>query len=79
MRQRVKMNGLVSHTTPNGKSYSSGRNKCEQNIKKLEKLIGEGWEITGANKKSSETEFKLFGTITMEIPVEVLIKAGFRK
>ena len=67
------MNGLVSHTTPNGKSYSSGRNKCEQNIKKLEKLIGEGWEISGTKKKSSETEFKLFGTITMEIPVEILI------
>lgn len=79
MRQRVRMNGLVLHTTPNGKSYSSGRNKCEQNIKKLEKLIGEGWEIAGASKKSSETEFKLFGTITMEIPVEILIKAGFRK
>ena len=73
------MNGLVSHTTPNGKSYSSGRNKCEQNIKKLQKLIDEGWEITGANKKSSEAEFKLFGTITLEIPVEILIKAGFRK
>lgn len=79
MRTRVKMNGLVSHTTPNGKSYSSGRNKCEQNIKKLEKLIDEGWEITGAKKKSSENEFKLFGTITLEIPVEILIKAGFRK
>ena len=79
MRTRVKMNGLVSHTTPNGKSYSSGRNKCEQNIKKLQKLIDEGWEITGANKKSSEAKFKLFGTITLEIPVEILIKAGFRK
>ena len=79
MRTRVKMNGLVSHTTPNGKSYSSGRNKCEQNIKKLEKLIDEGWEITGAKKKSSEGTFKLFGTITLEVPVEVLIKAGFRK
>lgn len=79
MRTRVKMSGLVSHTTPDGKSRTSSENKCRQNIKKLEKLIGEGWEITGANKKSSETEFKLFGTITMEIPVEILIKAGFRK
>jgi hypothetical protein len=81
MRTRVKMNGLVSHTTPNGKSYSSGRNKCEQNIKKLEKLIDEGWEITGAKKKSSEGTFKLFGTLEckFEIPVEILIKAGFRK
>ena len=54
--------------------------KYEDGVAKLrQKLIDEGWEITGANKKSSETEFKLFGTITMEIPVEILIKAGFRK
>ena len=72
------MNGLVSHTTPNGKSYSSGRNKCEQNIKKLEKLIDEGWEITGAKKKSSEGAFKLFGEFTVEIPVEILVKARFK-
>jgi hypothetical protein len=78
MRTRVKMNGLVLHTTPNGKSYSSGRNKCAQNIKKLEKLIDEGWEITGAKKKSSEDCFKLFGEFTIEIPVEVLIKARFK-
>ena len=79
MRTRVKMSGLVVHTTPDGKSRTSSENRCRQGVKKLQKLIDEGWEITGANKKSSETEFKLFGTITMEIPVEILIKAGFRK
>jgi hypothetical protein len=72
------MNGLVSHTTPSGASYQSGKNKCEQNIKKLEKLIDEGWEITGAKKKSSEGVFKLFGEFTIEIPVEILIKARFK-
>lgn len=78
MRQRTKMNGLVSHTTPSGASYQSGKNKCEQNIKKLEKLIDEGWEITGAKKKSSEGVFKLFGEFTIEIPVEILVKARFK-
>jgi hypothetical protein len=78
MRQRTKMNGLVSHTTPSGASYQSGKNKCEQNIKKLQRLIDEGWEITGAKKKSSEGVFKLFGEFTIEIPVEILIKARFK-
>jgi hypothetical protein len=78
MRQRTKMNGLVSHTTPSGASYQSGKNKCEQNIKKLQKLIDEDWEITGAKKKSSEGVFKLFGEFTIEIPVEILIKARFK-
>ena len=78
MRQRTKMNGLVSHTTPSGASYQSGKNKCEQNIKKLERLIDEGWEITGAKKKSSEGVFKLFGEFTIEIPVEILVKARFK-
>ena len=58
MRQRTKMNGLVSHTTPNGKSYTSGRNKCEMGIKKIEKLLGNGFEITDA-KKVEEPEFKI--------------------
>lgn len=54
MRQRTKMNGLVSHTKPSGASYQSGKNKCEQNIKKLQKLVDDGWKITGANVKRDE-------------------------
>ena len=54
------MSGLVSHTTPNGKSYTSGRNKCEQSIKKLQKLINAGYELTGVSKKPAEEEnFKI--------------------
>ena len=55
------MNGLVSHTTPSGASYQSGRNKCEQGIKKLEKLIDAGYEISGIKKvqQSEEPEFKI--------------------
>jgi preprotein translocase subunit Sss1 len=60
MRQRVKMNGLVSHTTPSGVSYQSGKNKCEQSIKRLQKLINDGYELTGVSKKPTEEEnFKI--------------------
>ena len=59
MRQRTKINGLVSHTTPNGKSYTSGRNKCEQSIKRLERLIDAGYELTGVAKKPDEENFKI--------------------
>ena len=58
MRQRTKMNGLVSHTTPSGASYQSGKNKCEQGIKKLQKLIDAGYEITGM-KRVEEPKFKV--------------------
>lgn len=58
MRQRTKMNGLVSHTTPSGASYQSGKNKCEQSIKRLQKLIDTGYELAGV-KKSEEENFKI--------------------
>ena len=77
MRKRTKMNGLVSHTTPSGASYQSGKNRCEQQIKRLQKLIDDGYKIVGTKKK--DEPFKLFGTFTLEIPVEILIKAGFKK
>ena len=56
MRQRTRMNGLVSHTTPSGASYQSGKNKCEQSIKRLQKLINDGYELTGVSKKPTEEE-----------------------
>lgn len=60
MRKRTKMNGLVSHTTPSGDSYQSGKNKCETGIKKLQKLIDAGYELTGVAKKPVEKEnFKI--------------------
>ena len=48
------MKGLVSHTRPSGVSYQSAKNRCEQNLKKLEKLVDEGWKIAGANVKRDE-------------------------
>ena len=59
MRQRTKMNGLVSHTTPSGTSYQSGKKKCEQSIKRLERLIDAGYELTGVAKKPEEENFKI--------------------
>jgi len=60
MRQRTKMNGLVSHTTPSGASYQSGKNKCEMGVKKLQKLIDAGYELTGVSKKPAEEKnFKI--------------------
>ena len=56
MRQRTKMNGLVSHTTPSGASYQSGKNKCEMGVKKLQKLIDAGYELTGVSKKPAKEE-----------------------
>ena len=53
------MNGLVSHTTPSGASYQSGKNKCEQSIKRLQKLIDTGYELTGVSKKPEEPDFKV--------------------
>ena len=73
MRQRTKMNGLVSHTTPSGASYQSGKNKCEQSIKRLQKLINDGYELTGVSKKPAEEEnFKIvmvFGK-SMKLTIE---------
>ena len=56
------MSGLLSHTTPNGKSYSSSENKCRAGINKLQKLLDEGYEISGIKKsqpKESEEQFKI--------------------
>ena len=59
MRQRTKMSGLVSHTTPNGKFYTSGRYKCEIGVKKLQKLIDAGYKLTGVKKANEESNFKI--------------------
>lgn len=73
------MNGLEGHFTPDGRGYRSPRNKCEAGIKRLQRLAEEGWKATHEAEKKEPEGFKLFGTITLDIPVEILIKAGFRK
>lgn len=60
MRQRTKMLGLVSHTTPNGKSRTSSENRCRMSLNKLQKLVDEGYELAGVSKKSTgEENFKI--------------------
>ena len=76
------MSGLVSHTTPDGRSHTSSRTTCEVWIKKLQKLIDENWKIAHIETEAREGgPFRMFGTIEInfEIPVEILVKAGFRK
>lgn len=55
----------------------------------LKKMLDKGWEIKSAKvkhrrpriEKESKKPFKLFGTLEckFEIPIEILIKAGFAK
>lgn len=61
MRKRTNMSGLISHTTPNGKSYSSSESRCRVGIQKLQRLVDEGFKITG-------TELKKIGN-----PKEVIV------
>lgn len=80
MRNRTKMNDLIVSVKPSGESYQSAKNRCEQKLRKLERLLEEGYKITHTEvKKPKSNEFKLFGTFTIEVPMEILIKAGFRK
>ena len=53
------MNGLVSHTKPTGQSYISKENKCRMSINKLQKLLDEGYEISGIKKHPEEPKFKI--------------------
>ena len=55
MRQRTKMSGLVSHTSPNGKSCVSHKEHCINKLHKLEKMLDEGWKIIHSEVKKSAT------------------------
>ena len=48
------MNGLISHTDPNGRSYVSHRERCSNNLRKLENLINEGYKIAGLSKRTKQ-------------------------
>jgi hypothetical protein len=53
-RKRTKMSGLISHTNPDGRSYVSHRERCSNNIHRLESLINEGYRIVGSTKRTKE-------------------------
>jgi hypothetical protein len=64
MRKRTKMSGLISHTNPDGKSYVSHKERCSNNIRKLENLINEGYRIVGSEKRTKtpkEVIVSIFG------------------
>ena len=46
------MSGLISHTNPDGRSNVSHRERCTANLNRLEKLINEGYKITGCTKRT---------------------------
>ena len=52
-RKRTNMNGLVSHTCPTGTSYQSGKERCKEKLKKLQKLIDEGYRVAGVKTENS--------------------------
>ena len=53
-RTRTNMSRLVVSTTPNGKTRTSNEERCRHGIKKLGKLIKEGYELVGAKKKEDK-------------------------
>ena len=65
MRQRIKMSGLVSHNTPDGKSRTSKENKCRMSLDKMQRLLNEGYKLTGVKRASDttpkEVEVAIFG------------------
>lgn len=52
-RKRTNMNGLVSHTCPNGSSYQSRKEQCKEKLKKLQKLLDEGYRVAGVKTENS--------------------------
>lgn len=73
MKERTKMNGLVYHAKPSGKTYQSGQNKCYKKLQKLETLIREGYKLTDVKKKPTEDEkFKVI--ITCFGPMKITIE-----
>lgn len=52
-RNRTNMSGLVSHTCPNGSSYQGRKEQCKEKIKKLQKLINEGYKVAGVKTEKS--------------------------
>lgn len=48
------MSGLISHNEPTGRSYVSHKERCSNNIRKLENLINEGYRIVGCTKRTKE-------------------------
>lgn len=74
MRQRTNMNGLVWHVKSSGEAYQSGRNKCEQKLKKIEKLIEQGYELTHVEKRQPKAVITTVFGKEVKVTIEVFKK-----
>jgi hypothetical protein len=74
-RTRTNMGGLVVHVTPNGKRYTSPKERCEQKLRHLEELLKQDFKVAKVKKVADGCqEVKCFG-VTLEIPLEIVVKA----
>ena len=67
-----------------GSSDPDRLNDLKENHKKIQEMLDNGWSIKATKVrrpriKRTKPEFKMFGTIEVkfDIPIEILIKAGF--
>ena len=65
MRNRVNMSGLISHTTPDGKSHSGPENRCRESLKRLEKAVS-FFAKSGEHFKT----ITINDEVTVDIPID---------
>ena len=86
MKQTNHGEWVRSSSTPNRAERLKAHEEFEAS--ELKKMLDNDWKITAVRKsrrpridKEPKEPFKMFGTIKVnfEIPIEILIKAGFAK
>ena len=73
MRQRTKMDGLAYHAKSSGKGCQSAHDKCEQKLKRLEKLIQEGYKLTEVKKKPENPKAVITIVFGKETKVDIQV------
>ena len=73
MRQRTNMNGLAYHAKPSGKGCQSAHDKCEQSIKRLEKLLNEGYKLSDVKKQSENPKAVITIVFGKETKVDIQV------
>ena len=83
MRQNgIKGEWVRSSSTPNRSERLKAHEEFQ--VSELKEMLDKGWKVKSARVKRPRIQrkpFKLFGTLEckFDIPVEILIKAGFAK
>ena len=82
--RRMKGTWVRSSSTPNRTERLKAHMEFEASD--LKRMLDDGWQVSNVRPKRPRIKkdkpvFKLFGTLEckFEIPIEVLIKAGFAK